>query len=125
MASLPFLVGLYVLFQAKHFFCDYPLQRPWMLAKGKRSGWFLPLLAHALVHATGTLMICIVVAPGFWWLALVDLVVHATVDRIKAHPDLGGQWSTERPYFWWAFGLDQAAHHLTHFGFIVVILTNL
>lgn len=28
-------------------------------------------------------------------------------------------------YFWWALGLDQMVHHLTHYGIVYIIVTNM
>lgn len=123
-------------YQLKHWLCDYPLQRPFMLRKGgvgwnwsslNNLNWILPLAAHASVHAFGTLLIVAWYAGltrkftgankplTLLLLALLDFVVHFSV---KASPALGGRWKADSPYFWWALGADQAAHHLTHY-FIV------
>lgn len=124
---------LLVLFQIKHFVCDYPLQTPYMLGKMNRTGWVKPLAAHAYIHSAGTWFI------AYWFLfttdktesifllscglALTDFVIHFIVDRIKASPDLGGRFKPDQPYFWWALGADQMAHHLTHYVFIYLIIT--
>lgn len=142
---------LLVLFQIKHFVCDFPLQTPYMLGKFKEKGWELPLLAHAGVHAGVTFLISL----GFtnltsaFLLAIFDLSVHFTMDRVKASPDLLGRYKAlsageyrfnseglklqlenrwdstktknnlkENTYFWWALGLDQCVHHLTHYVII-------
>lgn len=118
---------LLVLFQIKHFLCDYPLQRPYMLGKTKEDGWFLPLLAHASVHAIFTFLI-VLMFGGLKLaiiLSLADLVIHFVVDRIKASPRLGGRFKPTEPYFWWALGADQMAHHLTHYAFIFIIFMNI
>ena len=114
---------LLVIFQVKHFICDYPLQTPYMLGKMKASNWLLPLLAHASVHAAGTFLIAVFF--GFWvaiGLALLDLVLHFIVDRIKASPTLGGRYKPEQPQFWWMLGADQMAHHIINYMFILTLL---
>lgn len=84
---------LLILFQIKHFIADYPLQNKYMLKKFLPNwGFFFPLLAHAGVHAGLTLAICLFVYPNFWWLSLVDLVVHFVMDRIKAGPKYLGRF---------------------------------
>lgn len=98
----------------KHFLADFPLQTPYMVTgKGKRRDWVAPLLAHAAVH--GALTFVIFLAAGFSWLsvpvATAEMLVHATIDRVKAHPDLGGRWNPTQPQFWWALGADQLAHN--------------
>lgn len=84
---------LLVVYQLKHLLCDYPLQTPWMLRKflGGRQ-WVLPLAAHAGVHGLFTLAITLFVNPVLWWLGLLDFVVHFTMDRIKASPNLLGRF---------------------------------
>ena len=122
---------LLVLFQLKHFICDYPLQTEYMLGKMQATGWIQPLAAHAAVHAIGTFIITIIVFnPAYYLdavtlaviLAIVDFIVHFMVDRIKASPNLGGRFNPTQPYFWWALGADQMAHHLTHYLFIAIIV---
>lgn len=122
---------LLVLFQLKHFICDYPLQTQYMLGKMQATGWIQPLAAHAAVHAIGTFIITIIVFnPASYLdavvlavtLAIVDFIVHFMVDRIKASPKLGGRFNPSQPYFWWALGADQMTHHLTHYLFIAIIV---
>ena len=87
------IFALLVFFQVKHLVADYFLQTQWMLQKFKPDwGFFLPLLAHAGVHALFTLGVCLFVAPHLWWLALVDLVAHFIIDRIKAGPKYLGRF---------------------------------
>lgn len=117
---------LLVIFQLKHFICDYPLQNAYMLGKMKLTGWKLPLLAHASVHAIGTFLIVYVFLNEVLFaliLAIADLVIHFIVDRLKASPNLGGRFKPDQPYFWWALGADQMIHHLTHYAIIYVIIS--
>jgi hypothetical protein len=155
---------LLVLYQFKHFICDYPLQGKYMLGKFKGGwDWVLPLSAHAGVHGVATFLIALCFKPrSAFWIALFDVVVHFTMDRIKASPNLLGRykaldancyvgvaqmaetgtagsvaltqaeyeknkiWGKERlksnVYFWWALGLDQGVHHLTHYAIIWSLL---
>lgn len=80
-------------------------------------------------------------------LAALDFIVHFGMDRIKASPKWLGRYkalaasefpsialaaATGNPaatqrlrdnvYFWWALGLDQMVHHLTHYAVIVILL---
>lgn len=137
--------ALLVVYQAKHFLADYPLQRVWMLGKFKPGwAWLWPLGAHAAVHGLFTLGIALVVNPRLWWLSLVDFGVHATVDRVKASPNLLGRFKLapitkeefeaggpdmaakfrRNRWFWHTLGLDQAAHHLTHYYVIYRLVTG-
>jgi len=116
---------LLILFQVKHFLCDYPLQNAYMLGKFKKSGWELPLLSHSAVHGLYTFAI----TAGFTSnlllstvLALLDTLIHFIVDRLKAHPDIGGRYTQDNPKFWWCLGADQMTHHLTHYLLIYLII---
>lgn len=154
---------LLVLFQLKHFFCDYPLQTPYMLGKFKDKGWILPLSAHSAVHALATLVIAHSIQSNRKLsvaVALIDFVLHFTMDRVKASPSLLGRYKSldancypgvaqmadgnmpvsvigeeysqkvswarqrlkENTYFWWALGLDQGVHHLTHYLIIAILM---
>lgn len=88
------LFVLLVLYQIKHFVCDYPLQTPYMLGKFKKyPDFIMPLLTHAAVHGVATFFIALWFKPeiaGF--LALFDAGIHFIVDRIKASPSLLGRF---------------------------------
>jgi len=115
--------ALLICFQVKHFLCDYPLQTQFMLNKAKPDHWRYPLSLHAGVHALFTLAILIafegIIALVFY-LAVIDFMVHFTVDRLKVNYSRGIPPS--EPQFWYLLGLDQLAHHLTHYGIIAVML---
>lgn len=117
---------LYVVFRLKHFTCDFMLQSDWMaLNKGKPGAQgYKALMSHTVVHAAGTLLVVLIFAPALWWLALVDLIVHSIVDRFKGVLTLNKGWKTKDTMFWWAFGVDQELHNLTHVAFIVVIFAH-
>lgn len=85
-------------------------------------------------------------------LGLFDMIVHSIVDWIKANPSIGGRFEAlsknemknilsyiptlgieevrkkfgkqlkSNTYFWWALGLDQKAHHYTHYFIIWMLL---
>jgi len=169
MTTVGMIFLLIVLFQAKHYVCDFLLQNKWMLGKFKPDWSFLlPLFAHAGVHGCFTLAICLVFAPRLWWLAIADAVIHFLMDRAKAgqrylgrfkalsgeemrqeayileqakdwraNPDKYGRdfdnhakmletraWQRikSNTHFWWALGLDQMVHHLSHYAFIAMII---
>lgn len=87
---------LLVLYQLKHFICDYPLQGKYMLGKFKGGyDWILPLSAHCLLHGLFTLIIALIFNPH---VALVvtalDMFIHFCMDRIKASPDLLGRFKS-------------------------------
>ncbi len=123
---------LLVLFQIKHFLADFPLQGKYMLGKFKSGlDWIYPLTAHCLVHVilTATIIIWYTLyaksgrMPIEWfWLPIVDFVVHFAQDRLKASPNLMGRWKPDNKFFWWALGQDQMVHHLTHYVIIWSLL---
>ena len=121
------LLILYICLRLKQFSGDFLLQTDWMaLTKGKpgREG-YQALFSHAGVHAGLTLLIMLVMFPSFWWLALVDFVVHSFVDRIKGVFTLKKALKTNDKLFWWTFGLDQELHNFTHLAYIILIATQL
>lgn len=149
------LLILLVAFQLKHFFADYPLQNEYMLGKFKEKGWLEPLLAHSMIHALMTFGIAFLATSNpamSTMVSLLDLLVHGTMDRIKAAPDMLGRFKPmtaqqyksiaeakklgerlsardkeiikHNKYFWWSLGLDQGVHHLTHYVIIAILLTN-
>lgn len=114
---------LLIAFQLKHFICDYPLQGTYMLGKLNKQGWFLPLLAHSLVHSVGTFIVAFIFTKAIiisLLLALADLVLHFIVDRLKVISSY--KYTIQTTQFWWALGLDQMAHHLINYGFIFIII---
>ncbi len=113
---------LLIAFQIKHFLADYPFQTTYMLEKVRDKAWFFPLLSHAAVHAFFTLVIVCIVDVNLWWLALVDLVIHFTMDRIKASKKMLNRFPPDNKFFWWALGFDQMVHHLTHYFIIWVLV---
>ena len=119
------LFTLLILFQLKHFICDYPLQNRYMLGKMQPKDWFFPLLSHAAVHAAATFLIVMVFTQALMaaiFIGLLDLLTHFLIDRLKASPSYGGRFKVEQPQFWWCLGADQMAHHLCHYFFIYLII---
>ncbi len=117
---------LLVIYQIKHFVADFPLQREYMLRK-TRPEWdfLLPLSMHCLVHASLTLLICLIFNASLWWLAIFDFVIHFLMDRLKSGPRYLGRFNNlKRSGFWNVLGLDQMVHHLTHIYIIYMIVIN-
>ena len=103
LVTAAILFGLLVVYQIKHFLADYPLQGQFMLGKFSKDWkvWIPALSAHAGIHAWFTLTIAVYFMDFFrpdvnWrlaiWLAVLDFVVHFTMDRIKASPDMLGRF---------------------------------
>jgi hypothetical protein len=111
----------------KHVIADFVLQTSWMaIGKDQRTGWALPLLAHCLVHLAVAMTLILIIAPRFWFVALIDFAIHITVDRIKGlfASRLGVTQESHHPWFWTLIGVDQALHHLTDFGLSIFMAAN-
>ncbi|MFY0656337.1 MAG: DUF3307 domain-containing protein [Neptunomonas phycophila] len=127
MALIVEIFLLLVIYQFKHFICDYLLQNEYMLGKFKQTGWIQPLTAHCMVHVAATLLIAsfftdsvgLIIALGAF-----DFVTHFAMDRVKASPNMLGRFKPEQKEFWWALGLDQMWHHLTHYAIIYILVTQ-
>lgn len=147
---------LLIVYQLKHFLADYPFQTPYMLGKFKEHPhYILPLLCHVAVHGMFTFIIVGMVRPNYApAMALLDMVVHFVMDRVKASPTMLGRYKAitkeeyiaydrmrlfdktnpeaaknaeaklrSNVYFWWALGLDQGVHHLTHYLIIYLVVS--
>ncbi|KQW27156.1 hypothetical protein ASE36_19590 [Rhizobium sp. Root274] len=116
------LIWATALFILKQLVADFLLQTAWM-AKGKerQTGWVAPLGAHVAIHALCTLAICVALLPQLAWLALVDLVVHAAIDRSKSLLQARFQFTPVQSGYWWMLGLDQTLHHATHLVFAIAL----
>jgi hypothetical protein len=120
--SLLTLLYLYISFRIKHFVGDFLLQSNWMAVAKAQSGQegCKALFLHSIIHAVGTLLIVLFFAPALWWLAAVDFVLHAIIDRLKGL--VTQNWGPKDTKFWWALGFEQELHNFTHLGYIVNIV---
>ncbi len=93
------------------------------MANGKEQphGWFLPLLAHVMVHTLATALIFAALAPAYIFMAGVDFVIHFAIDRGKGLLNRFFEADTTKAGYWWLLGVDQTLHHLTHLGFALLI----
>src|SRR3978361_848709 len=122
------LVGCMLVLTAKHIVADFFLQTTWMaLGKDQKTGWAWPLLAHCLVHLAVSLALILIIAPKFWFVAVIDFAIHITVDRAKGFcaSTFGVTQENHHPWFWTLIGVDQALHHLTGFGLSIFMAANL
>ena len=119
------LVGWMLVLTVKHVIADFVLQNSWMaIGKDQKTGWAMPLLAHCLVHLAVSLLLIMVIAPRFWFVALIDFAIHITVDRLKGICASSLGVTQEHPWFWTLIGVDQALHHLTGFGLSIFMAQN-
>lgn len=125
--SLITVALLYLSFRLKQLLCDFFLQPSWMaLIKNQplTQGGAKALFMHVGIHAVFTLIIMMIFAPAYWWLAAVDFNVHALIDKSKAAINNKMGWTYKDAAYWWSFGLDQEAHNLTHLVYIIILVTN-
>jgi uncharacterized protein DUF3307 len=121
--SIASFAALYAVFALKHYFADFVLQPNWMAAGKERArGWVVPLAAHAGCHAVLTMVVAFIMAPGLWWLGVVDFLVHGGIDRAKGSASCQLNLKQDEASWWWIFGFDQLLHHFTHLAFILLLL---
>lgn len=125
IAMTPFLVIiLYLSFRFKQLICDFLLQTEWMAlnksAPGKEG--YKALFTHTSIHGAGTAIVMLVFAPGLVWLGFVDFIIHSLIDRTKGVLVRKRGWTPKDTFFWWAFGIDQEAHSLTHLIYLIVVV---
>lgn len=126
---------LLVVFQIKHFIIDYPLQfaRNDSMKKFDSEGWIFPLFKHATDHGLASALIVATVLffaetallPLILFSVatyLFDSVVHFTMDRIKASPNMLGKHHFPSKEYFYSLGIDQSVHHLTHYVIIVALV---
>ena len=119
------LIGWMLVLTFKHVIADFVLQTSWMaLGKDQKTGWALPLLAHCLVHLAVSLVLILMIAPRFWFVAFIDFAIHIVVDRAKGLCSSSLGVTQEHPWFWTLIGVDQALHHLTGFGLSIFMAAN-
>ena len=119
------LVGWMLVLTFKHIVADFFLQNTWMaLGKDQKTGWALPLLAHCLVHLAVSMLLILLIAPKFWFVAVIDFAIHITIDRAKGLVSANLGVNHEHPWFWTLIGVDQALHHLTGFGLSIFMAAN-
>jgi hypothetical protein len=121
------LMGWMLLLTVKHIIADFMLQNSWMaIGKDQKKGWAMPLLAHCSVHFVTSLLLIMVVAPRFWFVAFIDFAIHIAIDRAKGicASSFGVTLENEHPWFWTLIGVDQALHHLTGFGLSIFMAAN-
>ena len=124
LALLAVLAGL----QVKHLLFDFVFQGDWQLRNKGRYG-HPGGLAHAGLHGLGTLGVLLpagLVLPVGAALALalaaLEAVVHYHIDWIKAQVSARLGLTPDRPGYWAAMGLDQAAHQLTYLGLAAILV---
>jgi hypothetical protein len=122
MGTMTVLIAL-VLFQIKHYLCDFVLQtQSQVLAKGTYGA--AGGLRHAGLHAIGSIpaLYMLTHAPLYILVIVVfEFVLHYHVDFTKARIDATRGWTVADQQYWIVFGLDQFVHQLTYLAFVYVL----
>lgn len=119
------LILLYLAFRAKQVICDFFLRTGRMATAQTlplREGGLGPLALHAGIHAAFTFILVFLFAPGLWWLGAIDFFLHGAIDKTKSEIVRQRGWTYADNRYWWAFGLDQEAHNVTHLIYIIIIV---
>ena len=120
------LVMWMMLLTGKHVVADFFLQNSWMaIGKDSKKNWLLPLTVHCLVHGVLATLVIVPFAPRFWFLGVVDFIVHFVIDRVKGLCVSRFEIGPDHPWFWCLIGSDQALHHLTDFAWSLVLVSNM
>jgi hypothetical protein len=124
--TLAALLMLYIGFRLKQLTADFLLSS-WSAADKEKpfgKGGFRGLSIHAGIHSACALVVLLLLAPHFWWIALVDFPIHFGVDKAKASISKMTGWTYKDSNYWRLFGLDQEAHNFTHLAYIIYIVTQ-
>lgn len=113
-----------LVFQIKHFLCDFVLQAESQIRKKYIYGHPAGLL-HAGTHILGSLPALIILSAPAYLIGICllgEFVIHYHMDWIKA------QFDVKRPVpdygYWVVFGLDQLVHQLTYLGMVFLVLST-
>ena len=119
----PVLLAM-LIFQIKHFLCDFVLQTTnQVLNKGR----YLHMggITHAGLHMLGSLPALLVLthaAPLIAALLLTEFLIHYHIDWAKVQVDRALRLNDTNSLYWTVFGSDQLIHQLTYMGMIFVTL---
>jgi len=112
-----------VLFQVKHFVCDFVLQTAYLYRNkgiyGHRAGFI-----HAGLHAAGSLPAILLLSPNPGMVAAIlaaEFLIHYHVDWLKLHIDKRYRLGINQSLYWAVFGADQLLHQLTYVGILALL----
>ena len=122
-SELALVLWSLVLFQTKHFFCDFILQNAYQYRnKGTygHPGGFI----HAGLHSIGSLPAVLLLTravPLIAGLFVVEFVLHYHIDWTKEGIRKLRQLDQTDAMYWVVFGADQFLHQLTYVAFLAVL----
>jgi hypothetical protein len=113
-----------VVFQLKHFACDFALQTQRQIqAKGiygRTAG-----MEHSALHAIGSVPALLILTRSPLAIAIVvvcEFLVHYHVDFAKARIDKTQGFTDTMRVYWVVFGLDQLVHQMTYLVIVTTLL---
>jgi hypothetical protein len=113
-----------LLFQAKHFVCDFVIQPYAMVVK--KGIYAHPLgLLHAGLHCLGSIPALLMLTGAISMIApllAVEFLVHYHTDWLKAQIDSRLALDNRSTLHWVIFGLDQFIHGATNLGMVWAVL---
>jgi hypothetical protein len=121
--GISILLWSLVLFQVKHFLCDFLLQTAYLYRNkgiyGHPAGFI-----HAGMHALGSLPAILLLsrAPAFIAAVMaVEFLIHYHVDWLKLAIDKRFRLGIKQNLDWAVFGADQLLHQLTYLGILTAL----
>jgi hypothetical protein len=122
-AGTMLLLWSLLLFQAKHFICDFVLQTVYLYRNkgiyGHRAGFI-----HAGLHAVASLPAILIISNASGLVATIlvaEFLVHYHVDWLKLHIDKRHRLAINQSRYWVVFGADQLAHQITYIVFLAAL----
>ena len=112
-----------VLFEAKHYVCDFVLQTAYQYRnKGiyGHPGGFV----HAGLHSVGSLPAILTMTQTAWLVAAIvaaEFAVHYHVDWLKEQINKRLALTVESRPYWIVFGADQLTHQLSYVLILAVL----
>lgn len=117
------MITLLILFQIKHFICDFPLQKPYQYLNKGIYGHLGGIL-HSITHGCFTAVILSLFTTEVIAIAVFEALIHYHIDWAKVKINKHYSWKCDNSEkFWWLLGFDQLLHQLTYLG-IVWLLTK-
>jgi hypothetical protein len=116
-----------VVFQIKHFVCDYVLQTTYQYSNKGTYGHLGGIL-HAGIHAFGSIPAILIFMPPLPIIAAIvvgEFVVHYHIDWLKQAVDSRMYWTPKDAQYWHVFGADQLLHQLTYVVILAVLASGL
>jgi len=126
-AQAALILWAMLIFQLKHFVCDFLLQTQALVQKKHIYGHFAGLL-HAGTHVIGSLPALIVLGANTRTIVILmvaEFIVHYHADWLKARTDETRAGVGQDSWFWMMFGLDQFLHQMTYVAMIYFALRGL